>query len=109
MSKTTDERAVQLFKQGWEAAKFPKVLEAGGVKMPRERYAKATAFAIHSRLAEMPAETPAYAAALEVISSPVGNPSGLMQLLIKDEFLKEASATETADALLEMLRLPTKP
>lgn len=104
MSKETDERAIQLFKAGWIAAKFPVILEAGTAKMPREKYAKAVAFAIHSRLAEMPQGTPVYSAALEIMGSPVGNPSGLYATLRDEKFLKEATATETADALLEMLR-----
>lgn len=97
------ERSIQLFKDGWLAAKFPTTIEVGATQMPRERYAKAAAYAIHSFQAEN-AGMATYSAALAVLGSPVGNPSGLMAALLGDGFLKKASAVETADALLEMLR-----
>ena len=101
--KENEIRAVQLFKEGWQAAKYPQVMDAGSVQMPRERYARCVAYACHKRAEEMQ-NASFYEAALAVMDTAVGNPPGLLALLKKDGFLRDASATETADALLEMLR-----
>ncbi len=94
--------AIAAFKQGYSLSGGSNVIAIGADLMPRAIWAKATAFAIAKVGKE--ASLDAMAAAVVVLQTTVGNASQLGMKLKKEGFLKEATATETADSLLEKFR-----
>lgn len=94
--------ALDLFKAGFEAAGYSKVVALGADKMPRQAYAKAAGYAIAAVAAEF--DTDCLGAANAVLATVVGNASQLGAKLFKEKWLTEATAEVAADDLLAKMR-----